>query len=661
MKKIFDLAFHHYQNGNLNQAEILFKKVLKSIPKHFSSIFLLGTLSAQDKKFQTAKKLLEQAIEINPNYAEAHNNLGNVFQELGRHKEAIVSYQSAININPNILTAYHSLANSFRILGKYQEAITFYQKVIEKDPNYIEAHNNLGNVFQALYKYREAIFCYQKAIQINSDYFKAYFNLGIVFNKINKHQEAIKCFQQVIQKEPNNLSSHWLSMNTFPVIYKNFEEIGVYRKSFEENMSKINQFLDANINYSKKQVTEVLESTTNFYLHYQGRNDLELQTKYAQLVERLTRKIYPQFYKDRKNNASSQCTKIGFISSFFRNHSVSKTHKNWILKLDKNIYKIFVYYADNKFDHITNTIKEYADNFFSHTNVDHLINKISKDNLDILIYLDIGMNPKMQILGSLRLAPVQCLAMGHPITSGFKNIDYALSCELMETKDAQSFYSEKLVKLPNTGQCYEEPNIKNIKPKKIITKKLNKTVFLNLQSLFKLLPQDDHIYIEILKKLPNSCFWFLQGRDASITSVFKKRISKLFQKQGISFEKYSYFHPRCQHNEFLGFIEQSDIILDSINWSGNNSSHEAISLNKPIITLPGTFMRGRHTYSILKMLDIEETIANTKKEYVRIAVKLAIDNNFKNSVINKIKKNKNKLFNDEESTRFLEGFFKKTI
>lgn len=52
MKKIFDSAFHHYQNGNLYQAEILFKKVLKSIPKHFSSIFLLGTLSAQDKKFQ---------------------------------------------------------------------------------------------------------------------------------------------------------------------------------------------------------------------------------------------------------------------------------------------------------------------------------------------------------------------------------------------------------------------------------------------------------------------------------------------------------------------------------------------------------------------------------------------------------------------------------
>ena len=72
-------------------------------------------------------------------------------------------------------------------------------------------------------------------------------------------------------------------------------------------------------------------------------------------------------------------------------------------------------------------------------------------------------------------------------------------------------------------------------------------------------------------------------------------------------------------------------------------------------------MRGRHTYSILKILDINETIANSKEEYVKIAVKLANDINFKNSVIDKIKKNKNKLFNDEKPIRFLEEFFKKRL
>ena len=67
IKKISKLAFQHYQNGNLQQAEKLFNKVLKLIPDHFSSTFLLGTLSAQTKKYQIAIKLLKRAIEINPN------------------------------------------------------------------------------------------------------------------------------------------------------------------------------------------------------------------------------------------------------------------------------------------------------------------------------------------------------------------------------------------------------------------------------------------------------------------------------------------------------------------------------------------------------------------------------------------------------------------
>ncbi|SVC23990.1 uncharacterized protein METZ01_LOCUS276844, partial [marine metagenome] len=357
------------------------------------------------------------------------------------------------------------------------------------------------------------------------------------------------------------------------------------------------------------------------------------------MVERLTNHIYPQFYKKRKKNRASKYIKIGFVSAFFRNHSVSKSRKNWILKLDQKKFKIYIYYPENRFDQITDLIKKHADHFINDTNIDQLIHRISEDSLDVLFYLDIGMNPMMQILGSLRLAPVQCNTWGHPVTSGLKNIDYFFSSKLMEKKGSQKHYSEKLINLPGIGIDYNHADLTNIKKPNILNKS-NKTVFLNLQSLFKLLPQDDHIYLEILKKLPNSCFWFLQGRDDSITSVFKERISKLFQKKGISFEKYSYFHPRCQHNEFLGFIEQSDIILDSINWSGCNSSLEAISLNKPIVTLPSACMRGRHTYSFLKVLNIEETIANTKKEYVKIAVKLANDNNFKNSVINKIKKNK---------------------
>ena len=107
--------------------------------------------------------------------------------------------------------------------------------------------------------------------------------------------------------------------------------------------------------------------------------------------------------------------------------------------------------------------------------------------------------------------------------------------------------------------------------------------------------------------------------------------------------------------------KQSDIILDSLNWSGGNTSLEAVSLNKPIVTYPSNFMRGRHTYAILKILDINETIASSKKKYTEIAVKLGSDIKFRNFIINKIKKNKKKLINNNKPIRFFEEFIRKII
>ena len=362
-----------------------------------------------------------------------------------------------------------------------------------------------------------------------------------------------------------------------------------------------------------------------------------------------------EIFEKSSENCSfcSKFIKIGFVSSFFRDHTVSKLFKNWILKLDKKHFKEYVYYVGNKLDHITNDIKQHADYFFNHTDVDQLIKQIHQDNLDMLIYLDIGMRPKIQILSSLRLAPIQCNTWGHPMTSGFKNIDYYFSSKLMETQDSQKYYSEKLINLPGLGISYDLPNLKNIK-KPNIQNQSSSTIFLNLQSLFKLLPEDDHIYLDIIKEHPNSYFWFLNRMNDSVTKVFKDRVSRLFKKEGYNFEKYSYFHSRCSQEEFFGLIEESDVILDSCNWSGGNTSLEAISLNKPIVTYPSAFMRGRHTYGMLKILDIDETIATSKKNYVDIAVKLASDKNFINSIVDKIKKNKNKLFKDDKPLKFLE-------
>ena len=271
--------------------------------------------------------------------------------------------------------------------------------------------------------------------------------------------------------------------------------------------------------------------------------------------------------------------------------------------MDDKKFDKFTYYVSNNIDHVTQKIKNNSKLFFSE-NVEELIAQISADSIDALIYLDIGMEPKIQILSSLRLASLQFNTWGHPVTSGFKNIDFFLSSELMEANDSKKYFSEKLIKMPQLGIDYDFPDLSNIKEPEL-SKITKSTIFLNLQSLFKLLPQDDHIYLDIIKKNPNCYFWFIEGIKDPMNLVFKDRISKRFQDEGYDFKKYFYFHPRCSNNEFLGLIKKSDIILDSLNWSGGNTSLEAVSLNKPIITLPSNFMRGRHTYGILKILVIE--------------------------------------------------------
>ena len=633
----------------------------KAIQIHYNNVDAhnnLGILYNKLGKYQSAMKCFEKAIEIQPSFAAAYYNLANTFKELEKYQKAITYYQKAIQILPNFSEAYYNLGNILNKTREYQGAMKCYEKAIQIRPNFIGAHNNLGSLFEDLGEHHKAIKCYEKVIQIQPDNIAAYNNIGNTLKFIGEHEKAISIYEKAIQLDPTNLDSHWLSMNIFPIVYKNLNEINYYRRRFEKNINRIKKLLDSQSQYTKEQFINAINSSTNFFFHYQGTDVLQLQKRYANLVEQITHKVYKKFHKKKKKNIASKYIKIGFVSSYFKNHSVSKTHKNWITKLDKKFFKSFVYYVDNKFDVITKEIKESADSFFYSSDVDDLINEISNDNLDILIYLDIGMHPKIQILSSLRLAPLQCNTFGHPVTSGFNSIDYYFSSKAMEPQNSEKHYSEKLINLPNIGINYDFPDLSKIKKPNVFNKS-NVTIFLNLQNLFKLLPQEDHIYLDIIKKYPNCRIWFIQGRGHSITNVFKERVSELFQKEGYDFKKYSYFHPRCSQEEFLGLITESDIILDSLNWSGFNTSLAALSLNKPIVTFPSSFMRGRHTYGILKTLGVQETIATSEKKYVEIAVKLATNIKFRNSIIDKIKKNNKKLFDDNEPIRFIESVLRK--
>jgi len=86
---------------------------------------------ADQGRFDEAIGHYQKALEIRPDFVEAHFNLGNVLADQGRFDEAIGRYQKALKIRPDFAEAYFNLGNASADQGRFDEAIGHYQKALD--------------------------------------------------------------------------------------------------------------------------------------------------------------------------------------------------------------------------------------------------------------------------------------------------------------------------------------------------------------------------------------------------------------------------------------------------------------------------------------------------------------------------------------------------
>jgi predicted O-linked N-acetylglucosamine transferase (SPINDLY family) len=262
----------------------------------------------------------------------------------------------------------------------------------------------------------------------------------------------------------------------------------------------------------------------------------------------------------------------------------------------------------------------------------------------------------------LRLAPVQCVTWGHPITSGLPTIDYFISSELMEPAEGDNHYSEKLIRLSNLGIAYPKPSLPPQRKTRLdMGLAEDKIIYLNCQSLFKYLPENDEIFPKIARQVPNSQFIFICHRSEFVTHCFQSRLSQAFNKYGLNWQDYGVMMPQLEQNDYFQLNLLADIYLDNLSWSGGNTTLEAIACQLPVVTCPGEFMRGRHSYAILKKLGITETIATDKNHYIEIAIRLGLDNQWRQTIKDYTKVNIDTVFNDRTSVESLERFYQSVV
>ncbi len=709
LKSLIQIAVQKHQLGQLDEAELLYKQLLKllsqyvseqdSLEDRYRSIVIgnLGSIFEQQGKLEAAVEYYQQALRFKPGYAEAYYNLGNVLEKQGKLEAAVKSYQQALKLNPDIAEAYNNLGNVLKRQGKLDAAIQSYHEALRIKSNYAKPYNNLGDIFLQQGKLEAAVESYQQALNIKPNSAQTHNNLGNALKLQGKLEAALKHYQQALSLNPNCAETHNNLGNTLyeqgqleaavesyqqalkinpdlapaklgivisqlPIIYSSVAEINLNRNNYQQYLQELAQGYQQASRDERAKAAEAVGSLQPFYLAYQGHNDRDLQRTYGDMMVQLMSSRYLQWSQPiaRPNLKPDEKIRVGFVSGFFTNHSNWKIPlKGWVENLDRNKFELFGYHTSLKQDGATAKAAIIFDKFVrGPLSVEQWCEAIARDKLHILIFPEFGMDPMTVKLGCLRLAPIQMTSWGHPNTSGLPTIDYYLSSDLMEPENAREHYTEKLVNLPNLSIYYTPLEIE---PATISKKELgiedDEIMFWCCQAIFKYLPQHDDVFPRIAKDLDKCKFVFIEyNRGEYVTEIFQQRLSRAFEEYGLNYRDYCIFLPGMNSRRFAGTTAIADVFLDSIGWSGCNSTLEAIAHNIPVVTLPGELMRGRHSLAILKMMGIEETIAATKDDYVKIAVHLGRDAQYRQQISQQIAENKYKLYRDLKPVRALEDF-----
>lgn len=544
-------------------------------------------------------------------------------------------------------------------LGDYLGAIKSYQKLLEFSSGDIESYLILSDSLRQVKRYEDTIALLFQAIKEYPNAGQLHFELIKILHQNGRTEEAISQGELASQVLPNEFVFRLLKHLTNPMIYHSPDEIAFYRERYVKELDKLIAETPLETVEDAIKVKTGLGSFTNFYLAYQAYNVVKPQSKYAHFVHEVMKKIYPQWVESRIMPPLGENGKIrvGYVSNFLHSYSGTLWLTGWLRYCNKEQFEVYSYYIGNEPDRVTEQFREYSD-IFHHIphNLEAVCQQIIEDKLHILVYPEIGMDATTILIASLRLAPVQCVAWGHPVTSGLPMIDYFLSSELMEPEDADEHYLETLIRLPNIGVAYPKPLVGNLTMTRVnYNLPDDAIIYLCCQAPFKYLPQYDYIFAEIARLVPNALFIFPRG------DLLLPRLQKAFANLGLNSNNHCRVLPLPTRADYIAINYLSDIFLDTITWSGGNTTLEAIACHLPIVTYPGKFMRGLHAYSFLKMLGVDDTIAQDEKDYINIAVKLGLNSEWRNQIKEKMRDRVDNLFDDRLCVTGLEQFYQQVV
>ncbi|MBC8548192.1 MAG: tetratricopeptide repeat protein, partial [Candidatus Brocadiales bacterium] len=683
-----NLGTIHQKSGDLRNAIENYETALKIKPESYEVLANLGSALKGLNRLEDAATCCRRAIELNPENADAHSNLGTILQEEGVLDKAIECYKQAICLKPDHSMAHGNLGTALQKQGETEESEINCRQAVTLDPNSAYLHNNLGVVLQEQGKFDEAITCHNRAIELDPDSAEAYSNLGAIFKKQGFTEKALTNLRKSLLLKPDSAEVHKTigilleeqgrtdealfsyqeslrlrpdpgieikSVLLHPVINDSRKSINLYRENLFKQIESLKQ-KNLSIEDPPGQV-----GSTNFYLAYHGLNEKEVQEKVAALYMDVCPDLVwtsPDLNEERPQ--SYEKINIGIISHYLTNHTIGLLNHGIIKHLSRERFHVTLFrFIGEEINSVSEAINSDADEVVVlPRKLKPARQEIAEHSLDILFYLDIGMDPLAYFLAFSRLAPVQCTTWGHPITTGIPNIDYFISSKMAELPEAEEHYSEQLILPDILTTYYYRPQLpEDPRSREYFGISEGYNLYVCPQTLFKFHPDFDKTLGTLLRRDQQGLLVLIEGKHKTWTEMLLNRFSGVFPDV-IDRVK---FITRMQMDDYMSLLNIADVLLDPPHYGGGNTSLEAFAFGIPLVTWPGEFLRSRLTLALYRQMNIMDCVAYDSQTYLEIAYRLANDPTWRNEITGKIKAKADCLFENIETVHELERFFEMAI
>lgn len=481
-----------------------------------------------------------------------------------------------------------------------------------------------------------------------------------------------------VQGLENAKLSHALSVDLPEIIFANYLILKAYLSAGgtywqeaypvnEQQQSLLRQLVEEPRQLTSLQVSRLFNANGFApYLEDQPKVYCEIRNQVAQLCQtnvQIHAQEIVERYKERHESwrnlgNSTKRLKIGYLSHCFRTHSVGWLARWLFQHHDRDRFDLNAYFVicDPPNDLLHQWYVSRVPNAFKSSNAQETAEKIFQDEIDILIDLDsLTLDLTCNIV-ALKPAPIQITWLGWD-ASGIPAIDYFIADPYVLPESAQTYYSEKIWRLPQTYVAVDgfEVNVPTLRREDLDIPR-EAVVYFSAQRGFKRHPDTARLQMKILKNVPSSYFLIKGGADEESMRTF---FHELAEEERVESDRLRFLPPvptEAMHRANLGI---ADVVLDTYPYNGATTTLETLWMGVPLVTRVGEQFAARNSYTMMMNAGITEGIAWTDEEYVEWGIRLGNEQALRQQVSWKLRQSRRTapLWNAKQFTRELENAY----